>query len=149
IKQERDSSYFILQKTSAIINAMLEIFRSDELYLEGISSLLTQPEFEDAKIAKSIVEILENKSMLLELIEKDLESDGMRIYIGRENSCPYMRRCSILTSGYKVKDELSGRLGIIGPTRMAYDHLIPLVNYVSETLSKTLGELIECHYEPE
>lgn len=143
IKQKRDSSYYILKEASEIIESMLDESYKDELYLEGTSCLLSQPEFEDRRAAKSILRCFEDKAMLLELLEKDLGDEGTRIYIGKENKYRDMQNCSIVTSAYRIKDELTGRLGIIGPTRMAYGHLIPLVNYISETVTKTLNELIE------
>jgi len=143
LRQQRDSSYSVLKRTSEIIESMLELFCDDELYLEGTSYLLSQPEFENTSIAKSLLQCFEDKVALLELMEKDLQEEGVRVYIGKENRSPYMKNCSIVTSGYKIKDELNGRLGIIGPTRMAYSHLIPLVDYISGTLTNTLEDFTE------
>ncbi|NQU73630.1 MAG: heat-inducible transcription repressor HrcA [Candidatus Omnitrophica bacterium] len=143
IGQQRDSSYSVLKRTSEIIGSMLELFYDDELYFDGTSYLLSQPEFENTSIAKLLLQCFEDKAMLLELMEKDLQEEGVRVYIGKENTSPYMKNCSIVTSGYKIKDELSGRLGIIGPTRMAYSHLIPLVGYISGTLTSTLEDFTE------
>ncbi|MCX5716378.1 MAG: heat-inducible transcriptional repressor HrcA [Candidatus Omnitrophica bacterium] len=143
IKQERDSFQLVIEKTSDIIESILNLHRESELYLEGTSYLLAQPEFEGKEIARLIREVFEDKSVLSKLIEQDLGESGIRIHIGKENKFPYMRDCTILTSGYRIKDELVGRLGIIGPTRMEYDHLIPVVNYVSDVVSKILSGLVE------
>ncbi len=143
IRCERDSSHFVLKETADIIESMLESFYIDELYLDGTARLLSQPEFEDTKSVKSILQIFEDKNTLLELFQRDLREEGVRVYIGKENKNPYMQKCSIVTSGYKIKDELVGRLGIIGPTRMAYSHMIPVVKYVSEIVTKTLNEFVE------
>lgn len=143
VKQERDSSYNIVKETSEIIESILQLHYENELYLDGTYSLLSQPEFEDANTAKSMLEVFEDKENLLKLMEEDLETDGIRVYIGKENKYRGMQNCSIVTAGYRVKDELIGRLGIIGPTRMEYNHLIPLVNYISETVTKTLNDLVE------
>lgn len=143
LRQERDSFHSVVKETSDIIELMLQLFREDELYLGGPSCLLSQPEFEDADYAKAMLHIFEDKSALSRLLEEDIGEKGIKVYIGKENKYKNIQNCSVLTSGYRVKDELVGRLGIIGPTRMAYSHMIPLVNYISETVTKTLSELAE------
>jgi heat-inducible transcriptional repressor len=143
LKEERDSFRYVITETSEIIEAMLQLFYVDELYLGGTASLLSQPEFENAHYARSLLKVFENKDELSRLMEGDLFKEGIKVYIGKENKCKNMQNCSIVSASYTVKDELIGRLGIIGPTRMAYDHLIPLVDYISETVSKTLSNLIE------
>jgi heat-inducible transcriptional repressor len=122
---------------------MIQLLYEDELYLGGTSCLLSQPEFTNAESAKSILRIFEDKDMLSKLMEEDLQRAGVAVYIGRENKHRHMQNYSVVTSGYRVRDELVGRLGIIGPTRMEYDHLIPLVNYISDTVTRTLSELAE------
>jgi len=143
IKSERDSFHSVLRETSEIIESLLEDFYSDELYLDGTSCLLSQPEFEGLKTARSILQVFENKNRLLEAMDEDIGEDGLRIYIGKENRLPNMQNCSMVTTSYRIKDEMIGRLGIIGPTRMAYSHLIPVVEYVSEAATRALNELME------
>lgn len=143
LKQERDSSRYIIEETSDIIDSMLKIFCENELYLGGQSCLLSQPEFGNADSVRSILQIFEDKTALLRLMEEDLEKEGITIYIGKENKYKDIQNCSIVTSAYRFKNELIGRLGIIGPTRMKYSHLIPAINYISETVTRTLNELAE------
>ena len=143
LKKARDSSYHIIKETSEIIESMLGVSTEDELYLGGTSFLLAQPEFEDTNSAKLLLQVFENKYVLSRLMEEDISFEGIKVYIGKENKCRGIQNCSLVTSGYKVKDEVVGRLGIIGPTRMEYSHLIPLVHYIAETMTRTLNELVE------
>lgn len=143
LRQERDSSRYIIKETSDIIDSMLQLFYEDELYIGGTSCILSQPEFENASSVRSMLQIFEDKSALSKLMEEDIEKEGMMIYIGKENKYKNIQNCSIVTSSYRLKDELIGRLGIIGPTRMEYNHLIPAVNYISEIVARTLNELAE------
>jgi heat-inducible transcriptional repressor len=143
LKQERDSFYNIISETSGVIDSILQLFSEDELYLGGASRILSQPEFEDTHAAQGLMEIFENKDALSRLLEEDLDEEGIKIYIGRENKHKGMRNCSLVTCRYRLKGDLAGRLGIIGPTRMDYDHLIPLVNYVSKKMTGALDSLIE------
>ncbi|MDD5449554.1 MAG: heat-inducible transcriptional repressor HrcA [Candidatus Omnitrophica bacterium] len=143
LKEERDSSRSLIEEASDIIDSMLQLFQEDELYLGGTSCLLSQPEFESANSVKSMLRIFEDKSALSRLMEEDLEKEGITVYIGKENKNKDMQNCSIVTSSYRFKDEFIGRLGIIGPTRMEYSHLIPAVNYISEIVTRTLNEFME------
>ncbi|MBI4335854.1 MAG: heat-inducible transcription repressor HrcA [Candidatus Omnitrophica bacterium] len=143
LKEEKDSLGLVLEEASGIVESLLDSFYSEAVYLEGASRLLAQPEFGDAKAVRPLLEFFERKKMLLELMEKDLKVDGLRVYIGKENKCSRIQNCSIVTVGYKIRDELAGRLGIIGPTRMEYSHMIPLVNHTAMALTKLLNELVE------
>jgi len=143
LRRERDSTHHFLKQSSEIIEAVLQIYYDTEVYLEGTSRLLSKPEFGDPKAARSILQLFENKNLLLELLEGDLGEDRATVHIGRENKYPTFQNYSIVTSGCRLNDELVGRLGVIGPTRMEYDHLIPLVNYISETVNRTLRYLVE------
>lgn len=143
IKQEHDSTYLVLKRTSELIDSMLDVVNLDELYLEGTSCLLSQPEFENIAAAKNILKFFENKNKLLALMEQDMNEEGVKVYIGREIGMANMENCSLVTSGYKLKNELVGRLGIIGPTRMEYDHMISLVDYVSDIVSSRLSDFVE------
>lgn len=143
LKEVRDSLYYVVKEASHIINSMLELLREDELYLGSPSCLLSQPEFEDMRSAREVLQIFENKSALSRILEDDLDRKGVVVYIGKENKNKEMQNFSILTSGYRAGDELIGRLGIIGPTRMEYQSLIPAVNYISETVTRMLSEFAE------
>jgi len=143
VRHERDSLRDVIKETSEVVESILHLQYENELYLEGASHLLSQPEFKGADAARSIMQIFEAKEVISRLMEDDLSQDGVRIYIGSEHKCRGMQNCSLVTAGYKMKDGVAGRLGIIGPTRMNYDHLIPLVNYISETLTRTLNGLFE------
>lgn len=143
LREERDSFHAVVEKASDIIESILRVHSENELYLDGTSYLLMQPEFEGRQIARLIREVFEDRAVLAKLVEADMEEGGLKIHIGRENKDPHMKNCSILTAGYHIQDKVVGRLGIIGPTRMEYDHLIPVVNYVSQVVSRILSELVE------
>lgn len=143
LRQKRDSSRLILEETSSIVESILHLYYENDVYLEGASTLLSKPEFDDPKTARSILRLFDDKNTLLRLLNEDSNDKGVRVHIGRENKFVNMQNCSLVTSGYSVRGEQIGRLGIIGPTRMEYDHLIPLVNYVAETVDSILSSIIE------
>lgn len=113
---------------------------SSELFVDGESNLLDQPEFSDANKLKTILKALERKTLLMELLEKTLQAGGIQIFIGVEVVHPELKDISLITSRYIGEDGVLGTLGVIGPTRMNYSKIIPLVDYTAKFLSKLLGE---------
>ena len=77
---------------------------------------------------------------LLEQYE-DMETDGVKVHIGKENSCRYIQDCTIITCNYKIKDRTIGALGAIGPTRMEYGKVITVVKYLSHILGNILEDI--------
>jgi heat-inducible transcriptional repressor len=97
--------------------------------------MVIQPEFIDKKRLEAIIEMVENKKMLVHLLDKRKLRKGVFITIGGENSEGEFKSFSVVTSGYKIKN-VQGTLGIIGPTRMPYPKLISVVDYAARVLSK-------------
>jgi heat-inducible transcriptional repressor len=68
-----------------------------------------------------------------------MESNGMQLFIGQESGYEILDECSVVTSPYQVDGELVGVLGVIGPTRMAYERVIPLVDATARILGAALN----------
>jgi len=111
---------------------------SSELYIEGESNLVDQPEFSDSQKIKAILKTLERKTLLVEILEKTLSAEGIQIFIGAEVTHPELNDLSLITSRYVGEDGVIGTLGVIGPTRMDYQKIIPLVDYTAKFLTKLL-----------
>ncbi|MBI5874227.1 MAG: hypothetical protein HZB36_08880 [Candidatus Omnitrophica bacterium] len=109
----------------------------DDIYFQGIRYILEHPEFSDVRRAHMVLEAIEKKEALLDLINQSF-ADKTTVYIGKETNCPQMEYCSVVVSRCEVKGKKDGRLALIGPKRMAYDKVIPLIEYVSEIVSKSL-----------
>ena len=131
----------LLSETSKLISdfthyASIVYFDEDEkTYFQGMRYILDHPEFKDIQRAHAVVEALETKEALLELIKRGF-SDRTCVYIGKESHCPQMEYCSVVVSKYKSRDKKDGRLALIGPKRMAYDKVIPLMDYVAEVMQE-------------
>lgn len=113
-----------------------QIFNFDdnlEFQFTGTHNIVQQPEFADIKLFSAMVEILESERVIVPLIEEDEETQ-ITIRIGEEIQEERMRRCSIISARYKV-GTISGTLGIIGPMRMNYAKLIPLVDFTAGSLT--------------
>jgi len=107
----------------------------DDLYVEEATRLLDQPEFLDIERMKVLFRALEEKSKILRLLRATLESEGVSVLIGSESEVAEMNGCTLITSRYTSTGRNAGTVGVIGPTRMNYERIIPLVDYVAQLMS--------------
>jgi heat-inducible transcriptional repressor len=112
--------------------------RDEEIYIEGQANIVDQPEFSNTAAMKSFLKALEEKKVLLKLLDKSMTSRGVQIFIGSENEFKEIKGCSIITSTYSKGNNILGALGVVGPIRMNYSKVIPLVEYTSKVLSSLL-----------
>jgi len=137
----------VLERTSHLISNVtnyvgVTLFsKYDKIYLNGTSHMIDEPEFQDFKKLRSLVRCLEEKSDILDILNSDLGDENVRIHIGHENKPGFLRDCSVVTRGYKVKGKTSGRIGVIGPKRMVYERVIPTMDFLADTVSAILEEL--------
>jgi len=134
-----------LEKTSEIISTITHyagivsfLEWQDRFFYRGVSHILEQPEFQNSEKTRAIINILEEKQNLLDIINRDF-NEKVKVYIGRELGCSGMEGCSLVVSGYRIKNRKSGRLAVLGPVRMEYGHIIPTLEYISEVLSDVLN----------
>jgi len=109
-----------------------------ELFLEGQANILEQPEFADAAKMREIFRAFEKKSVLLDLLDRSLQAGGVQIFIGSESHLLKMEGMSLITSTYMTGKDTVGVLGVIGPTRMGYGRVIPIVDYTAKMISRLL-----------
>jgi len=133
-----------LENTSEVISeithyagivSFLEL--QDKIFYKGISRILEQPEFKDADKIRLLVRLIEDKKRLLDIINRDF-SGKVKVYIGSELGCPEMENCSLIVASFKLKNQPYGRLAVLGPMRMEYEHIIPKMEYISEVLNQIL-----------
>lgn len=136
-----------LEETSEVISAITHyagivsfLEWQDKLFCRGISCILEQPEFQDFQKIRLLLKLMEDKERLLDIINRDF-SGRVKVYIGRELGCREMENCSLVVSGYRLKNRPSGRLAVLGPVRMEYRQIIPRLEYISEVLSGVLDSI--------
>ena len=114
--------------------------RSDhaDYVVAGQPNLLGFQELADVQRLKGLFESLDRKRDLLDLFDQCLGSDGVQIFIGDESGYRVLDECSVVSAPYYVDGRVAGRLGVIGPTRMAYRRIIPLVRETARLLSAGL-----------
>ncbi len=116
-----------------------DIKQNDKLLITGAKNVIKQPEFEDPQNFQSIIELIENKDVIIHILEKSEESgtDQVFISIGSENEFKELTEYSFITKEYSLGD-VSGNLGIIGPKRMEYSKVVAIVDYMAKMLSSML-----------
>nr|WP_315025009.1 heat-inducible transcriptional repressor HrcA [uncultured Aminipila sp.] len=113
----------------------LENMLNVNLYMDGLTNIFSIPEYNDLDKAKMFLELLDKKEdFTKKLINRE---NGVIITIGNENADDLMQDCSLITATYHMDGKLVGKIGVIGPTRMKYDEVTSVIEYVTENLSNT------------
>jgi heat-inducible transcriptional repressor len=109
-------------------------------FVRGQSNLLDRAAMEDLDRIRSLFDALEAKETMLKLLQATSQADGVKIFIGSENKLFSHSGCTLVISPYKDRESRTiGAIGVIGPTRLNYGRVIPVVNYTSQMISKILG----------
>lgn len=137
--REAEHNRKLLGETLQVIEKKLESEDSDDVVIGGSAKLLDYPEYSDVGKAKNFLAVLESKDTVRKLVKRDGGLE-ITIRIGPENEVPEMKDCSIVTANYRVGGHSDGTLGIIGPTRMNYNRVITVLDYMARALSDVLSE---------
>ena len=112
-----------------------------DLFIEGKTNIMQSPEFADMEKMRVLLQAFEEKTKIIKLLDKALSIHGIQIFIGAENDLNEMVNCSIVTAPYSREKYTLGTLGVIGPTRMDYSNIIPIVDYTARLVGKILEEI--------
>ena len=125
---------------SNVLDAVADAIQIDEdmqIYTSGATNIFKYPELSDNQSAQEIINAFEEKQQLTELVTQTLAKDdntGIQVYIGDETPVQTMKDCSVVTATYELAEGMQGTIGIIGPKRMDYEH-------VMKTLKTLMAEL--------
>jgi len=128
----------LLRRAFVLSSAALDDESTGDIIIEGTSHFLEQPEFADLPRMKRIVQTFEQKSILVDLLDRGLEAKGVQVIIGSETEYTELADCSLITAAYSGKRGTLGTLGVIGPYRMPYSTIIPIVDYTANLISRLL-----------
>ena len=110
----------------------------NDLLVSGQTRLMNCKELSDIDTLKTLFEAFSEKNNILHLLDKSISSDGVKIFIGAESGYNVLDDCSIVSAPYRFDNDVVGVLGVIGPKRMAYDRVIPIVDITAKLLSEAL-----------
>ncbi len=94
----------------------------------------------DMERLRRLFDLFESKTQLLDILERSEQAEGVKIFIGGESQLVPLDECSIVTAPYEVDGKVMGTVGVIGPTRMAYERVIPIVDVTAKLVSSALSQ---------
>jgi heat-inducible transcriptional repressor len=118
---------------------------SGEIYTDGFTNVLAEPEFAESDDARRALKIFEERSTLQDLLARTTSNrdiGGLQVLIGGEGEWEELRQCSMVIARYGVPGMATGALGVLGPMRMSYARTIPTVRYVAGLLSDLVSDTI-------
>ncbi len=121
--------------------AFTEDEHNGDYLLAGQTNLMSYEEMGNLDKLRKLFDAFNRKRDILRLLDQSLHAEGVQIFIGEESGYEVLDECSVVASPYKVEGEVIGVLGVIGPTRMAYDRVIPLVDITAQLLGATLNQM--------
>jgi heat-inducible transcriptional repressor len=114
---------------------------ADGVVISGEGNLLDSMDLSsNMSNLRKLFELFERKTGLLQLLDVSNRAEGVQIFIGGESGVATLDECSVITAPYAVEGEVVGTVGVIGPTRMAYDRVIPIVEITAKLLSSALAK---------
>jgi heat-inducible transcriptional repressor len=125
--------------------ALTEESTTGEIYLDGMTNVLSEPEFSESDEARQALHLLEERSLLENLLASTVmntDVGGIQVLIGGEGTWEELRQCSIVLARYGDPSTLTGSVGVLGPIRMPYDRTISTVRFVANVLSDLVSETL-------
>jgi heat-inducible transcriptional repressor len=143
----RDELTQLREDMTSLMTAALEagseaINESSESYvISGEKNLLDSEDLaSNMKRLRELFELFEHKTQIMQILESSSRAQGVQIFIGGESGIAPLDECSVVTAPYEVDGRVVGTVGVIGPTRMAYERVIPIVDITAKLLSSALSQ---------
>ena len=121
----------------------LEVVSSGEVFRDGFTNMLSEPEFSEPEKARRTLEVLEDRAILDDLLSRTVfgsEGTGVHVIIGGEDTWEQLEDTSLILSSYGDRDHGMGAIGILGPLRMSYSRGVSTVRFVSDLISELISE---------
>jgi heat-inducible transcriptional repressor len=118
---------------------------SGQIYTDGLTNVLSDPQFAESDDARRAIKLLEERSTLQDLLARTTINStvgGLQVLIGGEGGWEELKQCSMVLARYGVPGLATGTLGVLGPMRMSYAKTIPTVRFVAGLLSNLVNESI-------
>ena len=154
IEQEYNKAMYSIEAMLGKISHLLSVMTRQaglacvsnlKFYLEGTSNMLDMPEFKNPQRIKKLLRLFDEKDELIKLLDEDLATDGVKIHISEDDRFETLKDLSLITANYRVRDKAAdskkGSLGIIGPVRMNYSALIPLIDFLAKTIEEVFDDM--------
>ena len=134
------------QSMQRMIDVAGQVFGPDEtdngeenMVMAGETNLMDHADLGDVSKLRDLFDAFQQKRDIFHLLERSVSADGVQIFIGRESGYEALGECSVVTAPYEIDGKLLGVLGVVGPKRMSYAQVIPVVDVTSKLLSAALN----------
>ena len=128
----------------SLLKQMDRVFKkrssSQKLVTAGISNMLALPEFSDGTLVQRVMTVMEENSMLANMMSRFVDEDGCSVLIGDENDVTELHDCSLVMASFKHNYAPAGVMGVLGPKRMCYQDVMPKVEELAGLLSKVMSK---------
>lgn len=139
LRQHKDQVNSILESVLDVMGSVCQQGEAEDLLTAGESNLLQFAELSDIGKLREIFDIFNRKRDLLHILEGCTQAKGVQIFVGSESGYSVLSDLSVIGAPYKVNNEVVGVLGVIGPTRIAYEKIIPTVDLTARLLTSALN----------
>ncbi len=133
----------MLAKALRLGHVILSQHATRDIFIEGQTNILDEPEFSTTDQIKALLITFEEKSKLLKILDKTLEAEGLRIFIGSEHGLDEIESCAIVAHSIRAGSKVLGSLGVVGTKRMDYSKVISIVDTTGRVLARILKNVVE------
>lgn len=128
----------LMLRTLEMADQLFETQANADFVLAGQEHLLEVDQTQSRRDLRGLFQAFSLKGDILHVLDRCMESEGIKLFIGHESGYELLEDCSLVTSPYQVAGECVGVLGVIGPTRMAYSRIIPIVDATAKMMSAVM-----------
>lgn len=139
LEVERADYDRLLKRAMLFSQELLSGVEGGDVMVEGEAQMLGEPEFAEAEAFRGLLEALEEKQRLLHVLDHCREGEGVRVFVGADAQIEGMTGLSLVSAPYRRDGKVVGILGVIGPVRMDYSRVVPIVDFTA----KVLGDVLE------
>jgi heat-inducible transcriptional repressor len=143
MRADQSALHDLLQKALALAEQTFPADPHEEVLVDGEDSFLDAPEFTDVRKARTLLRAFSEKDRILRVLDRVLTAEEVQIFIGAESEFAAVPDVSVIAAPYGRNDKVLGTLAVVGPTRMNYARVIPLVDLTARQLSRALSALTE------
>lgn len=140
MRETKEDMDRVMQTAITMAEQVFDAKAEDDFVMSGQTKLMDCEQLSNIEKLRELFEAFNEKRQILHLLDQCLDTRGVQIFIGEESGCSVLDECSLVTSNYKVDGQVLGVLGVIGPTRMAYERVIPLVDVTAKLVSAALNQ---------
>lgn len=141
LKSMKDNVNQLMQAAIEMAQQAIDSGSKDDYVLAGETNLMGVSGWGDIDRLKRLFDTFNRKRDILHLLEQSINAKGVQIFIGEESGYEVLDDCSVVTSPYESEGQILGVLGVIGPTRMDYERVIPIVDLTAKMLGSALNSM--------